>query len=1100
VQCTVGWDGEAEVTSSSPGDRTSPAPLSERIHDRLFALPQGLAAHAGYGEALAALAAGKHAEFDGVHGSACALLAANLQTHAPGTLAVICSSADEMDEFAEDMKLFSRLPVRCFPPWETDPAEKVPLDEIHGARLAALNELRSAAKTGEVTAIVACCIQSLLQPVPSPSALEATSRQIEVGATLDVETLSQWLVEQGFHHTSAVEMPGEFSLRGGILDIFAGDWVSPIRFELFGDDVESIRRFDVASQRSLETLERVELTILTAVGREGACLIDYLPDTSWYLLVEPEKVVQQGKQYLDRLEQVDRVLGFGEVMARIQHAPLASVSALAGGASCRLGMESVERFSGEIGRVREELDRIATDHDVYVVAHTESEVERLGDLLAATQAAASGRLYFHIGSIREGFRLVEDQVLVIAASQLFARGQLRRPTPRRQMGKAIDSFMELGVGDLVVHLAHGIGRYRGLKRLDRNDQVEEHLEVEFAGGTRVYVPAARIGLVHKYIGGTRSRPALARIGGKTWQRQKQAAAMAATDLAAELLDLQAARMARPGISFAGDSDWQREFDASFPYQETPDQLAAAESIRFDMENVRPMDRLVCGDVGYGKTELAMRAAFKAVDNGYQVAVLVPTTILAEQHYRTFRDRMSEFPFDIARLSRFCSAGEQREIVEALEAGQVDIVIGTHRIGSKDLKFYNLGLVIIDEEQRFGVAVKERLKTFRATVDVMTMSATPIPRTLHMSLVGVRDISNLQTAPEDRIAVETRVVRWDEDLIRRAVLRELNRGGQIYFVHNRVNDIHLVREKLKRIVPEASVQIGHGQMPETELEQVMVDFVTHRFDLLLATTIVESGLDIPNANTIFIDEADRYGLADLHQLRGRVGRYKHRAYSYLLVDSRKPLTPNASRRLRAIEEFSEMGAGFSIAMRDLEIRGAGNLLGTQQSGHIAMVGYELYCQLLETAVGALKQAPPPETIDVEIDLPGASYLPDDYVPDIRLKIDFYRRLARISDTAELETYQEELVDRFGSPPPPVMRLVQLAELRIAAARWQITAIRHEDRFLRFSCADSGQLRRLAKTTLADFRIVDAGSAYVPLKKEVTDSVALFDLAKSVLPQG
>ena len=898
-------------------------------------------------------------------------------------------------------------------------------------------------------------------------------------------------------------MPGEFSLRGGILDVFAADWVDPIRVELFGDEVESMRRFDVASQRSLEGLRDIDLTVLSVVGGEGVCLIDYLPSTCWYLLLEPEQVVEQGKRYLDRLEQLDGVLGMGEVMSRVQQSPLASVSSVAGAAgaaTCRLGIESVERFSGEIGRVREELDRIAEGHDVFVVAHTEAEVERLGELLVTTQAAASGRLFFQVGIIREGFRLVEDRVLVITGSQLFARGQLRRPTPRRRMGKAIDSFLELGIGDLVVHLAHGIGRYRGLKRLDRNDQIEEHLEIEFAGGTRVYVPAARIGLVHKYIGGTRSRPALARIGGKTWQRQKQAAASAATDLAAELLELQAARMSRPGITFPGDSDWQREFDASFPYRETPDQLTAAEAIRSDMERSRPMDRLVCGDVGYGKTELAMRAAFKAVDNGYQVAVLVPTTILAEQHYQTFRDRMSEFPFDIARLSRFCSGSEQREIVAALKSGQIDIVIGTHRIGSRDLEFYNLGLVIIDEEQRFGVEVKERLKTFRTTVDVMTMSATPIPRTLHMSLVGVRDISNLQTAPADRIAVETRVVRWDDDLIRRAVLRELNRGGQIFFVHNRVHDIHVVFEKLKRVVPEASVRIGHGQMPESELERVMVDFVAHRFDLLLATTIVESGLDIPNANTIFIDEADRYGLADLHQLRGRVGRYKHRAYSYLLVDSRKPLTPNAARRLRAIEEFSEMGAGFAIAMRDLEIRGAGNLLGTQQSGHIAMVGYELYCQLLEAAVRSLKQAPPAETIDVEIDLPGAAYLPDDYVPDMRLKIDFYRRLARVASLDQLSLYREELVDRFGAPPAAATRLLQLSALRIDAACWAITAIRGEDQFLRFSFADPSRMHRLAQITQVRFRIVDDVSAYVPVAQGVGDPDAMLELARSVLPQG
>ncbi len=459
--------------------------------------------------------------------------------------------------------------------------------------------------------------------------------------------------------------------------------------------------------------------------------------------------------------------------------------------------------------------------------------------------------------------------------------------------------------------------------------------------------------------------------------------------------------------------------------------------------------------------------------------------------------MAEFPFDIARLSRFCSAAEQRDIVERLALGQIDIVIGTHRLASSDVEFYNLGLVIIDEEQRFGVEVKERLKRLRSTVDILTLTATPIPRTLHMSLVGVRDISNLETPPEDRLAVETRVTRFDPQLVRHAVLRELNRGGQIYFVHNRVQDIQQVEQRLQFIVPEASIRVGHGQMPEGQLEQVMVDFVDHKFDMLLATTIVESGLDIPNANTIFIDEANRYGLADLHQLRGRVGRYKHHAYCYLLVDPGSSLTPNAARRLRAIEEFSDMGAGFAISMRDLEIRGAGNLLGTQQSGHIAAVGYELYCELLEAAVRQLKHLPPPMTADVHVNLPGVAYFPANYVPDLRFKIDLYRRLVRVNSADQLTEFRQELLDRFGPPPPPVLRLLELAELRLDAAVWQISAIYVEDQYLVFRFTDRRRIEQLSRLGRNRLRIVDSANAYLPAEQQVSDPQQILDLAKSVL---
>ncbi|RMF39750.1 MAG: transcription-repair coupling factor, partial [Planctomycetota bacterium] len=579
-----------------------------------------------------------------------------------------------------------------------------------------------------------------------------------------------------------------------------------------------------------------------------------------------------------------------------------------------------------------------------------------------------------------------------------------------------------------------------------------------------------------YVGGTKSRPKLAKIGGTGWARRKQAAERAVKDMAVELLELQARRNSRPGIAFAPDSMWQNQFDASFSYVETEDQLAAIEAVKQDMLRPRPMDRLICGDVGFGKTEVAMRAAFKAVDSGYQVAVLVPTTVLAEQHYKTFRDRMAEFPFDIAKLSRFCTPAEQRETLRRIAAGQVDIVIGTHRLASQDVKFYNLGLLIIDEEQRFGVEIKERLKHLRENVDVMTLSATPIPRTLHMSLVGVRDISNLETPPEDRLSVETRTIRFDDKLIRNAILRELNRDGQIYFVHNRIQDIEQVAGRLRQIVPEARLVIGHGQMPEGRLEQVMVDFIEHKYDILLATTIIESGLDIPNANTIFINEAHRYGLAELHQLRGRVGRYKHQAYCYLVIDRHRHLSPDAARRLHAIEEYSQIGAGFGIAMRDLEIRGAGNLLGTQQSGHIAAVGYELYCQLLANAVRELTHQPPKLSVDVEVDLPVEAFLPTSYVPDLRDRIDLYRRLSRADDVGHLDDLREEMRDRFGPIPDSAQRLLRIAELKIDAALWLVKSIRTEDSYLVLTYTNRARIEHLAKLHDGRLRIVDHQHAY------------------------
>ncbi len=1093
------------------------AALSEvAAAERMRHLERSLWESEGFGEAVAELAAGRPATFDGAWGSSCALLAAALTSgRGADFIVAVLPTQREADEFTADLELFTPERPLLYPAWERDPDEQVVQEESFGERLRTIKRLLAECGNGQGTQLLVTSIQALLQPSTQRSTLEAATRKLAVGEQIEIEPLLRWLTERGFHHTTAVELPGEFCHRGGILDIFAPDWFQPIRIELFDDEIESIRRFEVSSQRSLEKLTEANVTVLAAATTDRGHLADYLPQNSWFLLIEPSRIQEEGRNYLQRVEKHEQFHSVAGVLSQCSRFAVATAGSIlegTAGVTCHLPVESVERFSGDIGKVKDELDRLGEGQEVFVVAQTEAEIERLKEILMTTRLAATGKLHFPLGSLREGFRIrgtefeVDNEgqagslphlgIVIITGGELFHRGELRR-LPRRRLGKAIDSFLDLREGDLVVHLAHGIGRYRGLRLIEKQGQAEEHLEIEFDGGTKIYVPAVKIDLVQKYVGGSKTRPSLAKIGGKSWLKQKMAAEVAVRDLAVEMLDMQAIRASRPGITFGPDTDWQREFDSSFPYTETPDQLTAISAIKQDMHRPRPMDRLLCGDVGFGKTEVAMRAAFKAVDNGHQVAVLVPTTILAEQHFHSFRERMAEFPFDISKLSRFCQPHEERATIAGLKSGRIDIVIGTHRLASQDVKFANLGLVVIDEEQRFGVDVKERLKMLRATVDVLTLSATPIPRTLHMSLVGVRDISNLETPPADRLAVETKVTRWNNDLVRHSILRELSRGGQIYFVHNRVHDIELLANKLRTNVPEARIRVGHAQMADDELEQVMIDFVAHKFDLLLATTIIESGLDIPNANTIFIDEADRYGLADLHQLRGRVGRYKNRAYCYLLIDPHKHITPNAARRLKAIEEFSEMGSGFAISMRDLEIRGAGNLLGTQQSGHIATVGYELYCQLLENAVRTLQKMPPKMSLDVDINLPGDAFLPAEYVDDMRLKIDLYRRLTRVSTFDELADFRSELVDRFGEPPPQTVRLLELAELKMEAVTWVITAIFIEQQYVVFRFSDRRRIEQLARMHKGILRVVDDKSAYLPIPKGLAKSDEILRLVKSVL---
>ncbi|MFV0442627.1 MAG: transcription-repair coupling factor [Planctomycetaceae bacterium] len=1049
-------------------------------------------------QVLSALQRGESGTIDGAWGSACALACASLiapqtasgasHAHSSGgaiapqqeecrPLLVVLPRIADVDDFAVDLQTFLGVAPTVFPAWESLPTEHVISDQVFGARLKVLGDVESR----HSPRVILASLPALLQPVPSHEQRVHATRTLRVGETLDLEDLLQWLVARGFERESAIERPGEFAVHGGILDVFPPDSTDPLRIELFGDEIDSIRTFDVGTQRKVEDLREARLTIIgppdhpeglaagppskttsrstadplqTSISNalHSEHFADLLPPGTCVALVELAELVEEGRQYLTRLDNPRGLFTVESTLQRLTQRPSVSISALTADSletTCHLQVESIERFSGPKSEVLHELATIVgRDENVLIACHNEAERERLTELLANTRqgdgAALNGRVTFTVGSLTRGFRIVSQQLVVLSDHELFSRTEVRRtPVKKKRVdSRAIDSFLDLNPGDYVVHLTHGIGRYRGMELLDREGGKEEHLAIEFRDGVKIFVPVTLIHLVQKYIGAAKGSPTLSKVGGSQWGKQKAKVSEAVADMASDMLRLQAERESKPGLACPPDSHFQDEFEAAFPYTETEDQLAAIEAARLDQERPRPMDRLICGDVGFGKTEVAMRAAFKAVDAGRQVAVLVPTTILCEQHFRTFSDRMAEFPITIESLSRFKTKGEQNEILRRAAEGKVDILIGTHRLVQPDVRFKDLGLLVIDEEQRFGVDAKEMLKRLRLAVDVMTLSATPIPRTLHMSLLGIRDISNLTTPPQDRQAIETRICRWDGDLIRHAVVRELNRGGQVYFVHNRVYNIEEIKDRLQRIVPEARIIVGHGQMGDNELERAMLTFVQGKADILVATTIIESGLDIPTANTMFINQAQNYGLAEMHQLRGRVGRHRHRAYCYLLLDEKKPVQSQAAKRLKAIEEYSELGAGFKIAMRDLEIRGAGNILGTEQSGHITTVGYELYCQLLDSAVRRLQGLPQREAPHVNIELPLEAYLPNSYIPPGRQKIDVYRKISATASLEELAEMTAELRDRFGPIPPLAENLLQVRELQVMAFPWGIDGVRLE----------------------------------------------------------
>jgi transcription-repair coupling factor (superfamily II helicase) len=1009
---------------------------------------RALAAFTGAAEAMRADR--PRAWIHGLWGASRGLLALELAVSLDRGLLLVTPTTEAAEAAMGDLESFldSGAP-RLFPPREyLPPSAALPADRGVYERMLALRILLG---TDKRPPVIVAPIRSLLQYLPPPGLIAPMLLRLEIGATWSHEQLSEALVEVGYRRQSIVENRGEFSIKGGIIDIFPICAEDPCRLEFVGDDIESIRLFDAVTQLSFEKIERVGLmprnSWIDSAGPSGdeATLLDFLPPETIVAWDEPLRIEEtaSGKSLAPMYEiarektaTLDRVVA-GDTRPMLCLSRLEQSSEIFTGFE-RFGVQchSLEPLTADLGDFMGRLSRWLDDgFSAAIICNNEGESKRLMELLQdagmnphfSPRPDRRRRLSVALGNLRSGFSIDEIGLVVASDQEIFRRYARRRPRKKYRGGTPIASFADLRVGDYIVHVDHGIGVYRGLVRLE--DQKSDFLVLEYLDGDKLYVPVGMMRLVQKYVGSDEEPPRIYKLGGTAWFRTQERVRRCIRDMAGELLEMYAARKVLPGVECSPDSEWQGEFEEAFIYRETEDQLAAIGDIKADMERGYPMDRLICGDVGYGKTEVALRAAFKCVMDSRQVAVLVPTTILAQQHYTTFRERLADYPVRVEMLSRFKTAAEQKKIVGELAEGKVDIVIGTHRLVQNDVTLKDLGLVVVDEEQRFGVAHKERLKKLRKLVDVLTLTATPIPRTLHMALMGAKDMSVIGTAPEERLSVVTVVAEFGEKLIHEAILREMAREGQVFFVHNRIQSIDRMAGFVRRLAPEARVGIAHGRMPERELQQTMELFLEKEIDVLMCTTIIESGLDIPNVNTMLINRADRFGLADLYQLRGRVGRYKRRAYAYLLIPGRRALTEVAQKRLKAIEEFSELGSGFKIALRDLEIRGAGNILGAEQHGDISAVGFELYCRLLEEAVNELKGEKPEKALLPTVELGVDSFISDDYVSSPAQKLSLYKKVGLAKTEEGVDLIMEEMRDRYGPVPRESENLVNIARLRI-----------------------------------------------------------------------
>lgn len=1066
------------------------------------------------------------------------LLAALAEKTAPLPLLVITPGEREAGVLADELAgLVPGLSVCQFPAGGLLPHNVLAQSkEVLAQRLLVLEGLRA-----NTHMVVLAPVEALLKRLLPPKDFLAPVLRLAVGAQVDLREFLSSLLALGYERVELVEERGQFAQRGGILDVFPMTAHRPSRLEFFDDEVDSIRGFNVQTQRSEEKKEELaiyparEMIVSseqvwqnarqkllteykvqeqrlsgTAVDEAGA--VRQLRESAGQVLeaVTAGNYFHDMEQYLSFFYQetvtllaylpagalvyVDDPVRTGEVAQNLQRqrvevnkellvkgrllpgqlanytdweelaVALAAHTLICGTLLPRLSHywhsppdnkinmsgKTIPAFFGKVAMLAEAIKEWRKDGNavVLMVSSRQGPRQLLASLkdykIDAFYAASleghvrAGNVVITSGALTEGFELPACRLVLVTEANIYGR-QHKKTHKEKNQSERITPFVDLKVGDFVVHVNYGIGRYLGVVSLDIANIRKEYLLVKYAGEDKLYVPVDQVGLIQKYLGSESDAPRLSRLGGSDWTRVKNRVKEAVREIAQELLLLYAARETVPGYGFGPDTVWQREFEESFSYEETPDQSRAAEEIKSDMERHRPMDRLLCGDVGYGKTEVALRAVFKAVMESKQVAVLVPTTILAQQHYNTFLDRMARYPIKVDVLSRFRTAREQRLILQGLAQGTVDVVIGTHRLVQEDVRFKDLGLLIIDEEQRFGVAHKERLKFIRKNVDVLTLSATPIPRTLHMSLVGLRDTSILETPPKDRYPIQTYVMDEDPVLFRESIRKEIGRGGQVFFVYNRIADMERIALWLQDLVPEARIGMAHGQMKEDDLEQVMMDFWDGRYDVLVCTTIIENGLDIANVNTLLVKEADMMGLSQLYQLKGRIGRSNRLAYAYFTFKRDKVLGEAAEKRLAAIREFTELGSGFKIAMRDLEIRGAGNILGAEQHGHIAAVGFDLYCRLLEEAVREAKGEKVTRPLDTTIELPVEAYIPDNYIPDANQKVEIYKRIANFTDLTELADLAEELVDRFGDPPTMVDNLLAVAKVRILAGRRKVKKI-------------------------------------------------------------
>jgi transcription-repair coupling factor (superfamily II helicase) len=996
-----------------------------------------------------------HAWVHGLWGASRALFARELADSIAAALLLVTPSIETAETAFHDLESFYDTDtLYLFPPREyLPPSEVLPPDQSISERLLTLRMLLQ--PCNETRPTVICPVTSFLQLLPDPRRVARELLTLEIGHTWPLERLSAALVERGYDRQTMVENRGEFAIRGGIVDIFPICAEAPYRLEFIGDEIESLRVFDAISQRSFEHVEQLSLMPRNRwvdspsdPQNGGHTVLDFLPQNTLVAWDEPLLLEEEsGRKHIESIHEIgqERTVRLQQIveatkrpmlcLSRIDQSSEVFTAVTSLGVAC----QSLEPITVELDSFLHKLrDWLDGGFTAILICNNEGESKRLMELLmdADMNPHFSPRpderqpLCVTLGRLRNGFALEETGFVVASDQEIFHRYSRRRPRKKFKGGTPIASYTDLRIGDYIVHADHGIGIYRGLAHLP--EQKSDFLVLEYLDDDKLYVPVAMMHLVQKYIGSDEEPPKIHKLGGTAWFRVKERVRRSIRDMAGELLELYAARRVLPGLSFSPDSEWQMEFEDAFLYRETEDQFAAIEDVKRDMEQSYPMDRLICGDVGYGKTEVAMRAAFKCVTDGRQVAILVPTTILAQQHYTTFRERLADYPVRVEMLSRFKTPGEQKQTVAALADGKVDIVIGTHRLVQNDITFRDLGLVIIDEEQRFGVAHKERLKKLRTLVDVLTLTATPIPRTLHMALMGARDMSVINTPPEDRLSVITVVAEFEEKLIREAILREMAREGQTFFVHNRVETIERMAAFLRRLVPEARFGVAHGQMPERELQSAMASFLNKETDVLVCTTIIESGLDIPNVNTMLINRADRFGLADLYQLRGRVGRYKHRAYAYLLIPGRRALAEPAQKRLKAIEEFSELGSGFKIALRDLEIRGAGNILGSEQHGDITAVGFEMYCQLLEEAVAELKGEKREKVLLPTVEFDMDCFIPDHYVSSPAQKLALYKKIGLARTDEDIQSIRDEMEDRFGPLPQEAENLVSTAYLRVVGA--------------------------------------------------------------------